>query len=173
MVPLSTLTVREKAIIRGKPIDLELDPRRKDFEDSIIPPNTPASYTLFMDIINSAPRDEAVQEFIENILCGLASLPASRALPSRNTPSLNLRSAIMDLEDTFKNTKRLNTQATAKLLKILVDRGDDELIWSAVYDLVSYSKAEKRSLSAASDPIRRDLHQDWHRTYLRDSLDAL
>ncbi|KAI9781067.1 MAG: hypothetical protein M1839_006344 [Geoglossum umbratile] len=177
MATLSTLTVEEKAIIRGKPIDRQWDLWWKAFEDNnIIPQNTLASYALFMDIINSAPRNKAVQEFIEDILLRLASFPAARELPSHNTPARNLRYDIMDHEGTFEDTKRLNTQATAKLLKILVDRGDDELIWSAVYDLVSHSKTPligKCSLSAASDHFLRDLHQDWHRAYLRDSLDAL
>ncbi|KAI9780336.1 MAG: hypothetical protein M1839_006759 [Geoglossum umbratile] len=173
MTPLSTLTVKEKSVIQGKPIDRVLDPWRKDFEDNFIPPNTLASYTLFTDIINSALRDKAVQELIESILVCLLSLPASGALPSHNTPSQNLHLDILAIVTTFINIRQLNKQAAATFLTILMDRGDDQLIWSAIYDLVNDPKAPPTGNHSCPDPFLLDLHRDWHQAYLRDSLDAL
>ncbi|KAI9763888.1 MAG: hypothetical protein M1839_006121 [Geoglossum umbratile] len=167
---MATLSNQEKAIIQENPIGCQLDSCLREFEDNIIPQNTLASY---VDIINSAPRDKAVRAFILEILRCLISLHASRELPSHNTPSEILCIDISHVMSTFARRGLLNTQAAAAFLTILVDRGGDQLIWSAVYELVSNQKTPPTGNGSLPDRSLRDLHHDWHRAYLPDSLDAL
>ena len=84
----------------------------------------------------------------------------------------------MDLMSRFWDTKQLNAEAATHLLERVINREPDELIWSAVYDLLNRPTIQPprseliSSASESNDAVLNDLRDDWNRTYFPGSLDV-
>jgi len=106
-------------------------------------------------------------EIIWLLLCTLQGLKASRELPSRNRPSrMFIWDDLVAFQSHFHLSRQLNTKAAILLLEHIINRESDELVWSALYDLLTDRKSTENSFTP-------DLYQDWKRNFFPDSLPAL
>src|SRR5204863_545585 len=120
------------------------------------------------------------RSLILNLLTTLLSLDAAQELPSyHGTSSESLSEDLCHI--CGRLLERLDTGAAAVVLEYAITQPvDDELLWSAVYDLVhevsSYptTPPRKQSYSTASrDSFDKDLYNDWNREFFDDALIGL